>query len=113
LFISNVGLGEAAFNSLGVGQKWINVTGQRQAGVAYTNTTGKPILVIPTAYAEASSPAATRISIEVDGIEAGFNSSSAFTSGQGTGSSVPTVVPNGSSYRVSNLIGLLRWNELR
>ncbi|WP_336996548.1 phage tail protein [Leclercia sp. UBA7405] len=108
-----LGLGEAAFNSLGVGQKWTNVTGQRQASVTYTNTTGKPILIVPTAYAEATNPTATRISVDVDGVEAGFNSSPALTGGQGSGSSVPTVIPNGSTYRVSNLIGLLRWNELR
>ena len=106
-------MGEAAFNSLGVGQKWTNVTGQRQAGVTYTNTTGKPILIVPTAYAEAANPTATRITVDVDGVEAGFNSSPALTGGQGSGSSVPTVIPNGSTYRVSNLIGLLRWNELR
>lgn len=28
---------------LGVGQRWLDVTAQRQAGVTYTNTTGRPI----------------------------------------------------------------------
>ena len=31
---------------LGVGQRWVNVTSQRQAGITYTNTTGKPIQVL-------------------------------------------------------------------
>lgn len=110
--LANLGLGEAAFNSLGVGQKWSNVTGKRQANVIYTNTTGKPIIVVPTAYAESTNPAITRLSIEVDGIEVGFNSGNAI-SGYGSGSSVPAIVPNGSTYRVFNLIGLLRWSELR
>lgn len=32
---------------LGIGQTWQNLTGSRAAGVSYTNTTGKPILVVP------------------------------------------------------------------
>lgn len=30
---------------MGVGQTWTNVTGSRTGGVAYQNTTGKPIAV--------------------------------------------------------------------
>lgn len=40
---------------LGVGQRWVNVTSQRQAGVTYTNTAGRPILISITGVINVSS----------------------------------------------------------
>lgn len=94
----------ANLHDLGVGQTWQDVTASRAAGVNYTNTTGKPIVV--TAQAGST----------------GSNSALALTTGGGvvwafsvTGysCSASIVVPNGATYILSTATNYTVWYELR
>lgn len=91
---------------LGVGQTWQDVTASRAAGVTYTNTTGKPIMVNII-----SSPSASNyVTITIDGIDLGYTSFNA-SLGQ---SSNRNIVPIGATYSV--IVGgasLYKWYELR
>lgn len=89
-------------NSIGVGQTWQDVTASRTAGVTYTNTTGKPIIVSTYLSGSGSSSHA----IIVDGV--------ACSSLVGTGS-VSAIVPNGANYSLINPSGrtIIYWSELR
>ena len=109
---------------LGVGQTWesFTTTGdspQRQAGVTYTNTTGRPIMVNVSVEGFASFAGnSSFISIIVGGVLAlssvnGIDEH--YTSTQFT-SNGSVIVPPGSTYRV-NAFSLasrtIRWAELR
>jgi Flp pilus assembly protein TadG len=91
---------------LGVGQTWQNVTASRTAGVTYTNTTGRPIMVsLRSGY--------YGVEFTVDGVSRGGSSSN------GAGSNyagVTFVVPNNSTYsaiRASQAGNIDLWHELR
>lgn len=53
-------------NSIGVGQTWQNMTSFRNPGVTYTNTTGKPIMIM--VRATGSNPYGINIYITVDSL---------------------------------------------
>lgn len=80
--------------ALGLSQSWINVLNQRQSGVQYTNTTGKPIQLYI-----ATGTAGSRIQI---------GGSSMFTHGN---SLVQPIIPNGISYTYNGAFS--EWWELR
>jgi len=84
---------------LGVGQSWVNVMGSRVAGTTYTNSTGKPIFIAVTVVAGGSGNSTLELVInEV------FNSRTAFyTNASGYQSSLSSIIPNGSTYRVGVL----------
>lgn len=87
---------------IGVGQTWQNVLGSRAAGVTYTNTTGRPILV----NIVLSTGTAGRTFI-VNGINvASFDNSGAvdFSS---------AIVPAGGTYSISGAASISLWSELR
>ena len=99
-----------ANKSIGIGQTWQDVKDQRQAGVTYTNTTGRPIMVCIQAtmnYGIAT------CSVFVDGIKVGevwehhtVNKVDHIT----------FLVPNGSTYKADLTIGvhtIFIWSELR
>lgn len=95
----NSGLGSSA-------QTWKNVTASRVLGTTYTNTTGRPILVVYSAYVTNNWAA---ITATVDGVavaRAGFSST------DGT-SSVSFVVQNGKTYSISVGTAGGTWAELR
>lgn len=96
--------------AIGHGQTWQNVTSSRALGVNYTNSTGRPIMVM--VHCTGVSPNGMGFIITVDGVIAAEGRSDA--SGYGPGLSV--IVPPGATYSsVINLFtGVLsRWTELR
>jgi hypothetical protein len=95
--------------AIGVGQTWQDVTGSRAANTNYTNSTGKPIMVVVSTYGFGNIN--VTIQLNVDGIMVGRDAS--WEAGGQLGGSVSAIVPNGSSYSVTNLNGTLTWAELR
>ena len=98
----------AAVPGIGVGQTW--QTPSRSAGTTYTNSTGKPILIVVSGLANASNTWYTYI--YVDGVQLSF------AYGGGGASAyywfpVSVIVPNGSTYSVTAVGGINLWTELR
>jgi hypothetical protein len=87
---------------IGVGQTWQDVSGSRTAGVTYTNSTGKPIMVSTRTTATA-----TDFNITVDGVTTAL-----VTNISTTRMFMTTIVPNGSTYSVSGYQAGF-WSELR
>lgn len=87
--------------AFGVGQTWMNVFSSRVIGTTYTNTTGKPIMVVIW-QAHDSAPILYIDDIKIAEIDGSPGS---------VATSVSAVVPNGSTYRVSKSIN--GWVELR
>lgn len=101
--------GLAAFISsgggLGYGQTWQNVTGSRAKSVAYTNSTGKPILV----HVQKNPAHNNILTITVDSLEV-----SRFGGyGIEAQAAVTAIVPHGSTYIVSGTGSITYWVELR
>jgi hypothetical protein len=96
--------------TIGVGQSWQNLTSSRSLGVTYTNSTGKPIMVM--VHCQGNTPNGMGFIITVNGVIAAEGRSDA--SGYGPGLSV--IVPAGATYSSTiNLYSgvLARWTELR
>ena len=89
-------------SGLGVGQTWQNFTGSRAVGVSYTNSTGKPIVVMMSV-----SGAYDDYHLTVDGLTMTYTG--------GTGYNSSTIIHTGSTYNLSinSASYLLRWYELR
>lgn len=102
-------------NQFGVEQAWVDVTASRSAGVTYTNTTGKSILVSIASYPNGTG--LQSLSFTVDGIILGRIGQVSSGSPNTVVQSLSTfVVPNGSTYGVSVFSGtpvLSIWSELR
>jgi len=99
---------KSELDSIGVDQSWTNVFASRSAGVTYTNSTGKPIMV--SAGSETSND--SFISFTIDGVLVARNRSS--TSAGSSSSRIIIIVPNGSTYLVSMVTGTIStWQELR
>ena len=100
----------ASQSGLGIDQTWQDVKDQRQAGVTYTNTTGRPIMVCIQAtmnYGVATCP------IFVDGIKVGEVWEHHTVNKV---DHVTFIVPNGSTYKADLTIGvhsIFIWSELR
>lgn len=91
---------------IGVGQTWQNMTSSRSPGVAYTNTTGRPIMVNIT-----FNPTGSTASVSVAGIQVGATTTVAGYSNYQT---ISFIVPAGNSYQSSNIAGsIVYWAELR
>lgn len=81
--------------AFGVDQAWVDVTSSRSSGVTYTNTTGRPIVVMVTGDGNNSSASTT---INVGGVNIGaIVSSGSFNIEK----SLSFVVPNGTSYTMT------------
>ena len=90
----------------GWGQTWQDVTASRSAGVTYTNTTGKPIVVSVSAV---GSNTARGLSITVNGVL-----HTRFQSGSTGTSAVEAVINNGDEYSLTESTGgFTVWEELR
>jgi len=99
----------AAAAGIGVGQTWTNVTASRATGTTYTNSTGKPIMVVVTPVASGSLIGTFNISGSAVGVVQ-------FTpSGGGGGSPFFYIIPNGVTYSVTNNanFNINFWWELR
>lgn len=94
--------------SLGVGQTW--QTPSRSAGVTYTNTTGKPILIIISGQVNASNTQYTYIFVNSVQVAYAFGGG-----GAAAYYALPysVIVPPGSTYSVTNAGGISVWVELR
>lgn len=88
-------------NALGYNQTWQDVTGSRSLGTTYTNSTGKPIMVIYNT----NQP----VTIYVNGVK--------IVNGNGYSTAAPSysfIVPSGNTYVInSNYIASYIWAELR
>ena len=87
---------------LGVGQTWQDVSASRSAGVTYTNSTGRPIVVSIRAQTGTSD-----CSITVDSVQAAQALQTTATR-----NFLTAVVPNGSTYIMQPSFSGL-WSELR
>lgn len=89
---------------IGVGQTWQDVTASRAGDTVYTNSTGKPIMVVVSMFDGVSNPV-----MLVNGV----------TVAQGSNTRTPhtVIVPNGSTYEATRIAGgsvtIDRWAELR
>ncbi|HFL5028181.1 TPA: hypothetical protein ACG342_004976, partial [Escherichia coli] len=103
--------GDAALVSIGVDQIYRNVRTERQTGVTYTNTTGKPILVSISILNETDHITS---SLLVGGTEV---VSSAVSPMQGVYPSVRgsllAIVGNGKTYQLTGTGTIMGWSELR
>ncbi len=101
----------ADLKEIGVGQTWQDVTASRVFGTNYTNSTGKPIVVILHSVSFAGTGGMLLEPI-VDGVTLPYTSS--YYNGPGFSSTCSFIVPNGVTYSVlvSNA-GNPKWSELR
>jgi len=99
---------KSELDSIGVDQSWTNVFSSRSAGVTYTNSTGKPIMVAVGSETLADS----FIAFTIDGVVVARNRSS--TPSGSSSSIIIIIVPNGSTYLASMVTGAVTtWQELR
>lgn len=99
----------AALNSIGYGQSWQNLSGNRFVGSTYYNTTSRPIQVSVTISPTTGGPIAI---FSVNGVQAGY---SQFVYNSFVGSINGVIVPPGASYvlSISGSASLASWYELR
>lgn len=89
---------------VGIGQKWQDVSSQRQKLTTYTNTTGKPILVIIGGSDTRGNP----VYATCDGVNVGYFSRQTV----GVAMSITFLAPPGSSYQLGDF-NFTFWSELR
>ena len=94
---SGISLATANTYDIGVGQTWQNVTASRVLGTTYTNSTGKPIMVV--IYGGGASTF-------------NINGTMMFTTPSGS-VYLSVIVPNESTYMLSTGGSFTRWVELR
>lgn len=93
--------------SVGVGQSWQNVTASRASGVTYTNSTGKPIMVV--AFTSNNNDANI-----ISYINGDMLNQSVTHSQYGGQNCIEFIVPNGATYRVQVYnTSIIKWSELR
>ena len=98
-----------ANKSIGINQTWQDVKDQRQAGVTYTNTTGRPIFVIIKGAVNFGIPNAP---VLVDDVVVG----EILDHTKASSSFISFIVPQGSKYKADFPIGVSAitfWVELR
>lgn len=100
----------SAGGDIGVGQTWQDLTASRSSGVTYTNTTGKPIMVMVRAYRLGN--AYVRAQLSVDGVVVGLNRNYMPYSDGNIYASAIAIVPDGSTY-IASTEGTMYWSELR
>ncbi|WP_272524194.1 phage tail protein [Providencia sp. PROV230] len=103
----------AAGSGLGYGQTWQNVKASRAVGTVYTNSTGKPIVLLVTASTSANDRM-NGINIHVNGVVI----ATSMTYGNGAKAPVSAVIPHGSTYKIDYPSGTVspfihQWFELR
>lgn len=94
---------------LGYSQSWTDVSGSRNFGVTYTNTTGKPIQILVVA---STSGVGGGVNLNIGGV--GLSGFFAY-SGAVTVTSPPLIVPPGATYSASAYgnASYAAWYELR
>lgn len=97
----------SGLQSIGYGQTWQDVTASRQLGVAYTNSTGKPILLSVCL----SIVSACTLVVTVNGVQI-YGGGNTTANNRVNGS---FIIPADASYLVSSEAGaidLVKWVEL-
>ncbi|MEX9982255.1 phage tail protein [Providencia rettgeri] len=99
---------------LGINQKWTDVKSQRSKGTTYTNTTGKPIVVMLSALVTGGGSGinSTMTIDDVDFIfkSGGQDGSSGYT---WKGSAISIIIPTNSKYKFESIGNIESWLELR
>ncbi|UFK92836.1 MULTISPECIES: phage tail protein [Providencia] len=103
----------AAGSGLGYGQTWQNVKASRAVGTVYTNSTGKPIVLLVTASTSANDRM-NGINIHVNGVVI----ATSMTYGNGAKAPVSAIIPHGATYKIDYPSGTVspfihQWFELR
>ena len=101
----------ANLHDLGVGQTWQDLTASRAAGVTYTNSTGKPIVVM----ARFTTATTGDLILSVSGVMADTFSNTT-TQTNGVFGVVVGIVPSGAIYAVNTTVSTWtkhQWSELR
>jgi hypothetical protein len=100
-----------AVQPVGVGQTWQVVTGSRALSTTYTNSTGRPIMMM--LYGSRSTASTTTFSISLNGA-ASFVFCAGANSGGGSADVSSLIIPAGTTYNVtSSDAAILGWYELR
>jgi hypothetical protein len=102
----------SADNAIGVGQTWQNLTASRAAGTTYTNSTGRPIMVAIT-WNDVGGVTNAGFDFFIDGVNVA-SARSGGTGGQPQRPNISSIIPSGSTYSATSLVGALnKWFELR
>jgi|LakMenE18May11ns_1017448.scaffolds.fasta_scaffold9942200_3 hypothetical protein len=98
--------------AIGHGQTWQNVTSSRASAVTYTNTTGRPIMVV---ISMASGTVNGSVNLMVNGAIVSYANWSHNMGSISSGKTLVAIVPSGSTYRLNvvDVWSLSYWNELR
>lgn len=96
--------------SLGSNQTWQDMTASRAVGTTYTNTTGKPIMIIVEAGYGA--PSICWINLIVNTLPV-FTIAYGTNSGGGNEAVGSAIIPNGSTYSITVYGSMQSWHELR
>ena len=98
----------ADLKEIGVGQTWQDVTASRALAVTYTNSTGKPIMVIVSTYGGVNNSINASIngSVAYMFADANVNTGSAFCSGS-------IIIPVAATYNITSVGSKHTWLELR
>ncbi len=104
--LSNIDLSSKVDKSavIGINQTWQDVSTSRKSGVTYTNTTGKPIMVMLTFNHDN-----TIVNLYING-----NSVAYMSEGTQYGN-ISFILPDGDNYQVQSNAGgnMVKWQELR
>ena len=87
----------ADLKEIGVGQTWQDMTASRSAGVTYTNTTGKPIMIAIQAI-NITTAAGVDIVVTVGGLIHHFGFANASLAANNAATSGVLIVPNNVTY---------------
>lgn len=88
----------APAGAIGVGQSWQDVTSSRALGTTYTNSTGKPIMLI--AYAQRNSVSTSVMTITINGsLVITFVTGTNSDGGNSAAGSI--IIPNGDTYQLN------------
>jgi hypothetical protein len=103
--------------SIGVSQTWQDVKSSRAIGSTYTNSTGRPIMVIVTGQNSGTS-SSSRLSFTVAGVTVGATTlaESNGTAWNSVLNPITFIVPDGETYSATQSIGtstIFTWVELR
>lgn len=90
---------------IGAGQTWQDVTASRAVGTTYTNTTGRPIMVMFSGDGPGGVAAIT-----IGGVIVGYIDEYSASSDKST---ISFIVPDNTTYSIGSEAVLTLWSELR
>lgn len=102
-----IGTANSLNAGIGVNQTWQNLTASRASGTTYTNTTGKPIMILMGRSATDVSPSLT---VTINGLPAVGWGGAFYANPTSYGDALSLIIPNNNTYAATNF---LYWYELR